>query len=713
MIDRVPELCRKLKPILGTKIDRLYRAYLAGDADDRADLEQTLELLAAKHLHQTYEPDRAPFPPPAREFSQAGDIPMGNIWYGGQSLHSFSLQSSRLKEHLLVCGRSGSGKTNLTFVLMLGMMRRGIKVLALDWKRGYRDLLSQQKDLRVYTIGRDVSPFRFNPLIPPTGCETNVWIKLITDVIASSYLGGEGVISLLVAGLDHLYQQCGVTDGHPTRWPTIQDLLVWLKTVKLRGRAAMWQASAERILLAMTYGEFSSVVNCQNNRQVEDLLNVNAVLEMDGLSSSSDRVMFSESLTLYLYRYRLAQGPQEELTNVIVLEEAHNLLLAKQAGAKESILETSIRMIRQYGLGYVFVDQSASMLSKVAFANSYATLALSQKLSADVRTMAGAMNLTDEQKDALSTLPIGTAVVRLADQHPEPFLVKIPRSPIREGAVSDTEIRQKMATYFTESSQQNAAQTPSLAVPPIPNPDRSTLNNHPPTHQSTPPLFNPRPPPLLNAEESAMQNSTFPPSSDSSTPGNHPPPTREAIRFLADVAARPLSTTVARYQRLNLSRRRGNAIRQQLASAAVIEAVALATRWGQVVLYELTDHGRVLCDAAGIDPGLRPRASLEHRFWVMKAAEHFEKTGYVIGHEHVIDGNGAVDLVAQRPGERLAVEVETGKSDIMANLQKVQAAGFDRIILLATSPTAMAACQRAIDAAKTPSVELRSWLDFG
>jgi hypothetical protein len=718
MIDRVPELCRKLKPVLGAKIDRLYRAYLAGDADDRADLEQTLELLAAKHLHQTYEPDRAPFPPPAREFAQAGDIPMGNIWYGGQSLHSFSLQSCRLKEHLLVCGRSGSGKTNLTFVLMLGMMRRGIKVLALDWKRGYRDLLSQQKDLRVYTIGRDVSPFRFNPLIPPTGCETNVWIKLITDVIASSYLGGEGVISLLVAGLDHLYQQFGVTDGHPTRWPTIQDLLVWLKTVKLRGRAAMWQASAERILLAMTYGEFSSVVNCQSNRQVEDLLNANVVLEMDGLSSSSDRVMFSESLTLYLYRYRLAQGPQEELTNVIVLEEAHNLLLAKQTGAKESMLETSIRMIRQYGLGYVFVDQSASMLSKVAFANSYATLALSQKLSADVRTMAGAMNLTDEQKDALSTLPIGTAVVRLADQHPEPFLVKIPRSPIREGTVSDTEIRRKMATYYTESSIQSAPRVSPLAVSPIPHPDRSTFNNHQPAHPSTPPLLNPHPPPLSpvsSAEESAMQTQRFSPSSDSFTPGIHPTPklTREAVRFLADVAARPLSTTVARYQRLNLSRRRGNAIRQQLASAAVIEAVALATRWGQVVLYELTDHGRVLCEAAGIDPGPRPRASLEHRFWVMKAAEHFEKAGYVIGHEHVIDGNGAVDLVAQRPGERLAVEVETGKSDIMANLEKVHAAGFDRIILLATSPTAMAACQKAIDAAKTPSVELRSWLDFG
>ena len=39
------------------------------------------------------------------------------------------------------------------------------------------------------------------------------------------------------------------------------------------------------------------------------------------------------------------------------------------------------------------------------------------------------MNLTDEQKEALNTLPVGTAVVRLADEYPEPFLVKIPRLP--------------------------------------------------------------------------------------------------------------------------------------------------------------------------------------------------------------------------------------------------------------------------------------------
>jgi hypothetical protein len=57
-----------------------------------------------------------------------------------------------------------------------------------------------------------------------------------------------------VAGLDKLFKDAGVFDQSVGRWPTIPDLLAWLLTVRLKGRAAMWQASAERILLAMTYG---------------------------------------------------------------------------------------------------------------------------------------------------------------------------------------------------------------------------------------------------------------------------------------------------------------------------------------------------------------------------------------------------------------------------------------------------------------------------
>ena len=142
-ISRTEELCRKLKPILGKKIDGLWRAYLAeADTRGKADIEQTLELLAAKHLGHDYQPDRRPFPPPPKPFATSGDVPLGAAAYGGAELFSFSLRSARLKEHVLVAGRSGSGKTNLTFILMQGIMDRGGKVLALDWKRGYGNFLN-------------------------------------------------------------------------------------------------------------------------------------------------------------------------------------------------------------------------------------------------------------------------------------------------------------------------------------------------------------------------------------------------------------------------------------------------------------------------------------------------------------------------------------------------------------------------------------------
>ena len=708
MMQRVQELCRRLKPVLGRKVDALWRAYLAdSDADGRADIEQTLELLAAKHLGADYQPDRSPFPPPSRSFSESGDVAIGQVSYGRREMYPFHLKSGRLKEHILVAGRSGSGKTNLTFVLMQGIMARGIKVVALDWKRGYRDLRQIRSDLHVYTIGRSVSPFRFNPLIPPHGCEPGTWIKLIVDVIASAYLGGEGVISLLVSGMHHLYGKAGVFDGTVRQWPVIPDLLAWLRTVKLRGRAAMWQASAERILVAMTYGEFGAVLNTQDNRHVEQLLDHNVVLEMDGLSSSSDRAMFSEALTLYLYRHRLAQGPRRELTNLIVLEEAHHILARRAMETKESVLETSIRMIRQYGLGYVFVDQSASLLSKVAFANSYATLALSQKLRADVQTMSGAMNLNEDQRDALSTLPIGSAVVRLADEHPEAFLIKVPRCPIREGYVSDDAIRLQMAAYSGESPPHSAAQPEQPAVSPVPSPDRKEKSKRNEVENTHPP----------SPGESRTQERTHDLTHEHNQAVTPPEEnlSRDEIRFLADVASRPLSTTVPRYHRLNLSRRRGNAIRQSLATAGHIESLPIATRSGQVVLAKLTDQGRALCCSLGISAGPRPRTSLEHAYWAMKAAEHFERKGYDVSYEYAVKGNGTIDLLAERPGERVAVEIETGKSDIRANLTKLQGKGFDQVVVIATSPTAVNACQRVVDMiqdSEAETVRLLTWLDI-
>jgi hypothetical protein len=132
------------------------------------------------------------------------------------------------------------------------------------------------------------------------------------------------------------------------------------------------------------------------------------------------------------------------------------------------------------------------------------------------------------------------------------------------------------------------------------------------------------------------------------------------------------------------------------------------------VLCELTDHGRAIAESQGIDPGPPPRAGLEHRYWVSRIAENFERQGYEVAIEHHIPGDGHVDLAASRASERLAIEVETGKSEIPANLKKLRGAGFDRIILVATSPLAVSACQKAMHSCTEDlacPVELMTWLD--
>jgi hypothetical protein len=493
----------------------------------------------------------------------------------------------------------------------------------------------------------------------------------------------------------------------------------------------MWKTSAERILLAMTYGEFADVVNAEDNTHVAGLLQMNAVLEMDGLSSNTDRKMFSEALMLYLYRHKLAEGASDRLNNVIVLEEAHNLLLAQPAGSRESVLENSIRTVRELGLGYIFVDQSASLLSRVAFSNSYATIALSQKMQADVRAMTAAMNLSDEQKQSLSTLPVGSAVVRLADEHPEPFLVQIRPADLRDDAVGDDEVRQSTAGLtsvgdHTDSTSISSTERPPPEITAVPTADKKkeTKTQNPESLESSDPgeappqTQSPRPPPLYPEQgepSQAMGDSEAMASSGGPATSGGPTMSRESIRFLADVGHQPLTTTVQRYERLKLSRRRGNAIRQQLIAAGLIESTAVATRSGQVVLVELTDAGVTLAERLGLDPRPRPVASLEHRYWVSRAARHFERQGYELTREYQVADNGAIDLLAVSETERVQIEVETGKSDIGENLTKAVHGGFDRIVVIATSPAAATACHRAMSGltdAQRRCVELLTWLDI-
>ena len=57
-----------------------------------------------------------------------------------------------------------------------------------------------------------------------------------------------------------------------------------------------------------------------------------------------------------------------------------------------------------------------------------------------------------------------------------------------------------------------------------------------------------------------------------------------------------------------------------------------------------------------------------------------------------------MDLVARKDGKRIAIEIETSKSDALANIRKRIEAGFDSVLSAATSARAKDVIARQVQA---------------
>jgi len=640
------EMFERLEPILGEKIKKLFVAWTLADRDEKQELEQLLKILYHKHLRLTPTTNSILLSPAPKGLS-GGEISVGTVIYHDKKLHEFCLREPELAQHVAVFGRSGSGKTNTVRVLLKSFLKRKLPFLIFDWKKDYSQLDFEEvftgtgitnKDVLVLPVGkRNVNCLKLNPLIPPPNVTPEIWAKQLCEVLTHAYFGGPGFESIFLKAINHCYENNGIYQGG-TEYPTFADVKEYLERTKFTGREAQWMQSVMRTINSICFGGMNETVNQSVPDDVVELLQKNVILELDALGNA-DKTFLIETIMLWLHHHRLAKPPVKEVENIIIIEEAHHLLRQGDSG-KESLIESSLREMRSLGIGIVIVDQMPSLISKVALANTYCTIALNVKTGQDVSTLAGAMLLETEQKPLLGMLPVGEAIVKLQDRYIRPFHVKI---PLLSGG-------RRMLHYQPPSKNEEIPRIPQK------------------TAVDTPVVAkNDGVPSQIYSKYISMENDS-----------------NEKL-LLLDIANYPIDSVTARYRRLNLSARKGNQAKSKLIEDGLISPVTFTGKGAWLRLFEFNPDGVEKLKQYGQPAPSSRDGGLEHRYWQEKLAEHYSRAGYKVVKEKKINGHKA-DLVATKGEEHIVVEIETGKSDYIQNIRSCLAKPeFTKVIVACVS----------------------------
>ena len=161
-----------------------------------------------------------------------------------------------------------------------------------------------------------------------------------------------------------------------------------------------------------------------------------------------------------------------------------------------------------------------------------------------------------------------------------------------------------------------------------------------------------------------------------------------------DVWQYPTSCVTEHYHRLFFSCRFGNFVQNSLFHYGFLFSFFVSHSKRRIKILALTEKGEKVL---GMSQGKSDRhGGPEHRYWSRVLADHLKSQGYDVAEEVPIGGGKTIDIVATRDGKRIAFEIETGKSDVVANVRKCLDADLDRVIVVAISDQVRRVLARAV-----------------
>jgi Helicase HerA, central domain len=620
----IERLARKLKPLMPQEIQQWLRIRDTADADLKSLIDKQIVSLAHERLGDYRNKILLSLPP--RHIAN-GTIRLGTVQYEKEKW-SAGISESELLQNMAIFGRSGAGKTNVAFHLLEQLVEKGIPFLFLDWKRTARHILPRLKQkVDVYTPGRSLSPFPFNPFIVPPGLEPRAYINHLIDALADAYTLGDGARRILEKAISACYQQGNVA-------PTVNDVLSEVNKIPEKERVRSWKITALRALESLAFSEVTAKDRAAQEVFARSILNQNTIIELDALAQGGKKFIVP-LLCLWLYYVKLSSPDREKLRFVIFVEEAHHMLYRNEQRSKESLMNMLLRQCREIGVSMIVVDQHPHLISSAALGNTYTSICMNQKNPSDINKAAGISLVENCEKRYFSQLPVGQGIVKLQDRWRKPFLVQFPLIPVKKGVISDNLLKRYSAAQNACSGRKNLKKHIFGQVRQV------HLNDY-----------------ILD---------------------------KDAFALLYDVLQHKTDGVKQRYRRLNMSIGKGNRIKQELINNGLLECQTIPLGNTRKLLLRLTKQAR---DTLKINQNLPERASIAHEYWKHHYAQLFKEQGYQVTVEASRHG-GQTDILAKRNNKQIAVEIETGKSNAVSNVKNNLLARIDRIIVIATDKQAL------------------------
>ena len=271
--------------------------------------------------------------------------------------------------------------------------------------------------------------------------------------------------------------------------------------------------------------------------------------------------------------------------------------------------------------------------------------------------MAKAMNLERDRARFLGMLKTGQAIVNVKQRHNDSFLIDTPFYKEDEN-VWDEELKQAMHTVSKDSHTESPAF------------EDSGVSHLYQDNETTPPTTAKK---VITGLEKC---------------------------FLTNISERPFDGVDARSKGLGLHPSQMTELHNSLGNKGIINPVQI----GNLKLFEITTKGRMIAEQCGIKIKKQDsRGGIEHAFAIHQTIRFLNKLDF----QPACEVND-IDIADEGPS--IAIEIETGKSNITGNLIKLEKSRFEKLFMLATNKVAEFKIKsKAID---FPSIRFMHVKDF-